>query len=46
MRTLNLKMIVLCVLSLGLNAQQKVSKTKQAISVNKDVVIDLNTNYV
>ncbi|MEM1001901.1 MAG: hypothetical protein AAGH46_04550 [Bacteroidota bacterium] len=46
MRTLNLKLIFLGLLTMGLSAQQKVGKSKQTISVNKDVVIDLNTNYV
>jgi hypothetical protein len=46
MRTLRLTMTLLCLLMLGVNAQQKVGKTKQSIEVNKDVTIDLNTNYV
>lgn len=46
MRTLNFKMILLCLFAMSLNAQQKVNKTKQTLEVNKDVTIDLNTNYV
>lgn len=46
MRTLKLNVILLCLATLGLSAQQKVSKTKQTLEVNKDVTIDLNTSYV
>jgi hypothetical protein len=46
MRTLNLKLIIVCLLTAAVSAQQRVDKSKQSISVNKDVVIDLNTNYV
>jgi len=46
MRTLHLKLIIFCLLTASIAAQQRADKTKQSISVNKDVVIDLNTNYV
>lgn len=46
MKTRTVKIIVLGLISLGISAQQKVSKTKQSISVNKEVTIDLNTSYV
>ncbi|WP_339624563.1 hypothetical protein [uncultured Winogradskyella sp.] len=41
-----LKILILCLLTTTGFAQQKLIKTVQAINVNKDVVIDLNTSYV
>jgi len=40
------RMLLLCVITTIGYAQTKVSKTSQSIDVNKDVVVDLNTNYV
>ncbi len=41
-----IKVLVLCLLTTFGYAQKKLSKTSQSIKVNKDVVVDLNTNYV
>ncbi|MCA0132003.1 CCDC174 family protein [Winogradskyella alexanderae] len=41
-----IKILALCLItSIGF-AQNKMTKTSQSIKVNKDVVVDLNTNYV
>lgn len=41
-----LRILTLCLITTIGFAQKKQSKTSQAIKVNKDVVVDLNTNYV
>lgn len=41
-----IRIIVLCLLTSFGYAQKKLSKTSQSIKVNKNVVVDLNTNYV
>jgi hypothetical protein len=45
-KTLNIKIVILCLLSVSVFAQQKLTKVSQTINANKDVTIDLNTNYV
>lgn len=41
-----LRILTLCLITTVGFAQKKQSKTSQTIKVNKDVVVDLNTNYV
>lgn len=41
-----LRILTLCLITTIGFAQKKQSKTSQTIKVNKDVVVDLNTNYV
>ncbi|MBT8245965.1 MAG: cell envelope integrity protein TolA [Winogradskyella sp.] len=41
-----LRILTLCLITTIGFAQKKQSKTSQSIKVNKDVVVDLNTNYV
>ncbi len=41
-----LRILTLCLITTIGFAQNKQSKTTQTIKVNKDVVVDLNTNYV
>lgn len=44
MRTLSI--LLLCLVTTFSYAQKQMSKSSQSIKVNKDVIIDLNTNYV
>ena len=41
-----IKILVLCLITTFSFAQKKLNKTSQKIDVNKDVVVELNTNYV
>ncbi|SHH37812.1 YggN family protein [Winogradskyella jejuensis] len=41
-----IKILMLCLITTIGFAQKKETKTSQSINVNKDVVVDLNTNYV
>ncbi|WP_299114732.1 hypothetical protein [uncultured Winogradskyella sp.] len=41
-----IKILTLCLITTIGFAQKKLNKTSQTIKVNKDVVVDLNTNYV
>ncbi|WP_411895343.1 hypothetical protein [Winogradskyella sp. A2] len=41
-----IRILMLCLITSFGFAQNKLSKTSQSIKVNKDVVVDLNTNYV
>lgn len=45
MKFLNIKVIIVCLLTLSLSAQQKLEKASQSIKTNKDVVINLNTTH-
>lgn len=45
MKFLNIKIIIICLLTLQLSAQQKLEKASQSIKANKDVVINLNTTH-
>ncbi|RKM82795.1 hypothetical protein D7030_11585 [Flavobacteriaceae bacterium AU392] len=36
---------LVCLIGFNLNAQQKLEKTKQTVSANKDVTLNLNTSY-
>ena len=41
-----IRILTLCLITTIGFAQKKQNKTSQTINVNKDVVVDLNTNYV
>lgn len=41
-----IKILILCFITTYGFAQKKLTKTSQSIKVNKDAVVDLNTNYV
>jgi len=45
MKFLNIKLIIICLLTFSLSAQQKLEKASQSIKANKDVVINLNTTH-
>ena len=46
MKTLNIKILLFCLLSIPVFAQEKLEKISKSINVNNDVTIDLNTSYV
>ena len=45
-KTKTIKIFVLCFITTMAFGQKRLNKTQQDIKVNKDVVVDLNTNYV
>ena len=45
MKFINIKAIIICLLSLTVSAQQRLEKASQSIKANKDVIINLNTSH-